>query len=56
MASLSQGFARRLIKEFTSKPKNEIIFIEKSGMDHDSIAGKLLKREHRFILDEYSIN
>mmetsp|Transcript_16185 Transcript_16185/g.11401 ORF Transcript_16185/g.11401 Transcript_16185/m.11401 type:complete len:126 (-) Transcript_16185:203-580(-) len=56
MASLSQGYARRLIREFASKPKNEIIFIEKSGMHHESIAAKLLKKQNRFILDDYTIN
>ena len=43
MASMNQGYSRQILREFTARDQNEIVFIERANgiITRESIAGKL---------------
>jgi predicted metal-dependent RNase len=57
LASLNGGFSRQLLREFTSRDQNELIFIEKEGgsIPDKSIAAMILKGHKRFPFKDISI-
>lgn len=57
MASMSQGYSRQILREFTARDQNEIVFIERQNgiITRDSIAGKLFLNMKQFMIDEISV-
>ena len=54
VASMNQGYSRKLIKDFAADKRNEVIFIEiqNSQIPKDSIAARLLHKQNFFQMDE----
>ena len=56
LASLNGGFARQLLREFSARDQNELIFVEKQGgyVPSESIAAQILDGYRSFPLTEIS--
>jgi hypothetical protein len=57
LASLNGGFSRQLLREFTAREENELIFIEKEGgsVPDKSIASNILRGMKKFPFKDITI-
>jgi hypothetical protein len=48
MASLQYGFSNQILREFTARDLNEIIFVEKQRSAGKNLAAKIFQNQTRF--------
>ena len=55
MSSLQQGFSSQILREFTARDLNEIIFVEKQSMTGSGPASKIFQNQKRFSIEETTV-